>query len=372
MSTHSANRLATLRYAVLDECFTRDPNHQSGEPLPRYFKKDLLDLVNKRLKEAMPGTKPIAMRTLEKDIQDMQRIFGVRIVRYHEHKKAFYAYAQRGMTIRAAALTGAESARLTSAVEICNRFAGDEQRKWLPWALAILKYTFHLDEQAMRSRRNQTQASAWSIDPSLEFPGQVDIQRVLGGMPIGKWVAIQCVDGTSISFFTEHIHSAGRQQFLCGIERQLDAQGAEAILLRVLAWDEIRSVEALDNPAKSSAEQSPRNWAEWCRQRKEVRSGTWTSLETWDQSPDEVRIWFSEDRAAELHRIKWHPSQHPKTERAAGGEIFTFDLVTDEALISGVFREGMKAQLLEPLELRDTIRDIMGAWPRMYDAMFGP
>lgn len=372
MSTHSANRLATLRYAVLDECFTRDPKHQSGEPLPRYFKKDLLELVNKRLKEAMPGTKPIAMRTLEKDIQDMQRIFGVRIVRYHEHKKAFYAYAQRGMTIRAAALTGAETARLTSAVEICSRFAGDEQRKWLPWALALLKYTFHLDEPGLRSRRNQTQSSAWSIDPSLQFPGQVEIQRVLGGLPLGKWSVIHCVDGTSISFFPEHIHSSGRQQFVCGVELQLDAAGAEVIVLRVLAWDEIRTVETLENPAKSSADPPSRDWAQWCRLRKEVRSGTWTSLEAWNQAPDEVRIWFAASRAAELHRVKWHPSQHAKTEGAAGGEIFTFDLVNDEALISGVLGEGTKAQLLEPLELRDSIRDIMGTWPRMYDAMFGP
>lgn len=372
MSTQSANRLATLRYAVLDECFTRDPNHRSGEPLPRYFKKDLLELVNKRLKEAMPGTKPIAMRTLEKDIQDMQRIFGVHIVRYHEHKKAFYAYAQRGMTIRAAALTGAETARLTAAVEICNRFAGDEHKKWLPWALAILKYTFHLDEQGMRSRRNQTAASAWSIDSNLQFPSQVDFQRVLAGLPLGKWAAVHCVDGTSISFFPEHIHSGARQQFVCGIERQVDAEGVEVIVMRVLAWDEIRSAEKLENPTKSRAEQTPRNWVEWCQHRKEVRSGAWTDLDAWSRATDEVRIWFAEDRAQELHRVKWHPSQHLKTERAAGGEIFTFDLVNDEALMQGVLGEGMKAQLLEPLELRDAIRDTMSTWPRMYDAMFGP
>jgi len=72
------NRLALLRYSILDTCFA-SPEGTPKERLARgkgkdqepggntlMFKEDLLDLVNKRLQEAVPGTKPIAMRTLEK------------------------------------------------------------------------------------------------------------------------------------------------------------------------------------------------------------------------------------------------------------------------------------------------------------------
>jgi len=372
MASPSASRLATLRYAVLDECFARDPNRPAGEPLPRHFKQDLLDLVNQRLKEAIPGTKPIAMRTLEKDIQDMQRIFGVKIVRYHEKKRAWYSYAQEGMSIRAGGLTGAESSKLTGALNICNRFAGDEAKAWLPWAIALLKHGFHLDAGSLKSRRNQTEAKGWTVGHPQRFPTAALLERVKGELVVGDWHALRLVDQTVISFLPEHLHSGRAGDFICGVERRVSEKGEPVLVLRVLDWVDLVSTEHLSDADHFKGEHQGRDWATWCAQRYDVRPGEWQDFQSWAQAAEEVRVWFAQDRANQLKRRSWHPSQELMSEKAAGGEILTFRLVADDSLISGILSEGTSAQLLEPLQLRDELRDLMGVWPRAYDAMFGP
>ena len=372
MASSTASRLATLRYAVLDECFARDPNRPAGEPLPRHFKQDLLDLVNKRLKEAIPGTKPIAMRTLEKDIQDMQRIFGVKIVRYHEKKRAWYSYAQEGMSIRAGGLTGAEASKLTGALEICNRFAGDEAKSWLPWALALLKHGFHLEAGSMKPRRNQTESKGWTVGHPQRFPAAALLERVKGGLVLGDWHALRLADQTVISFLPEHLHSGLSGDFVCGVERRLGESGEPMLVLRVLDWVDVISVEHLSDADHFKGEHQGRNWASWCAERFDVRAGEWLDFQTWAQGVEEVRIWFAQERADQLKSRVWHPSQEARYEKAAEGEILTFRLVVDESLTSAILGEGSKAQLLEPLSLRDELRDLMATWPRAYDAMFGP
>lgn len=372
MPTPSASRLATLRYAVLDECFARDPERPAGEPLPRFFKQDLLDLVNKRLKEAIPGTKAIAMRTLEKDIQDMQRLFGVKIVRYHEKKRAWYSYAQEGMTIRAGGLTGAESSKLTGALEICDRFAGNEGTKWLPWALALLRHSFHLDANSLKARRNQTEAQGWSIGQPHRFPSVAVLEHIRDGLHLGDWHALRLKDGTAISYLPEHLHSGRDTDVVCGMERRIDENGEPMLVMRVLDWLEIETIEHMSDADHFKGTHQGRSWPQWCAHRFAVRPGEWSTFREWNAAPEEVRIWFSQPRAQQLQFRPWHASQSPRVEAAAGGQIFTFLLVADDALRSAVLAEARDAQLLEPLEMRNEIRDLMGVWPRAYDAMFGP
>ncbi|MGB1075728.1 MAG: WYL domain-containing protein [Flavobacteriales bacterium] len=372
MSVSSARRLTTLRYAVLDECFTRPPGRNPSEPLPRHFKSDLLNLVNQRLREAIPGTKPIAMRTLEKDIQDMQRLFGVKIVRYHEKKRVWYSYAQDGMTIRAAGLTGSEASTLTGALEICSRFTGNQDKAWLPWALEMLRHHFHLDDAQQASRRNQKEAHGWSVGTANRFPAQPELQRILHGLKLGEWCALRLKDKSLLSFLPEHFHFGSHGEFVCGVENRLNADGAVEWWMRVLDWTQIASIESLTEVPKSRDKDRGRIWSDWCRRRFSIRPGEWADENVWNPEAEEVRIWFANDRARELMRRPWHSSQEIRTETAAGGEIFTFHLVVDDSLISAVLSEGPRAQWLEPLATRNDIRDMMVNWPAMYAPMFGP
>jgi hypothetical protein len=116
----------------LDACFVWGDPTQSDMPEPpkRLFKPELLERVNALLKEASPGIKPIAMRTLEKDIADMQVLYGVEIVKHSDHKRAYYAYSEFGMSIGSGALTAEEKAQLHGVLGNLSRFRGAEGFEW--------------------------------------------------------------------------------------------------------------------------------------------------------------------------------------------------------------------------------------------------
>ena len=73
----SPERNVQLRYIILDACMAQAARDESVV----WTKEALLQEVNRQLREDNPSTKPIAMRTLEKDIVDMESTYGLRIIR---------------------------------------------------------------------------------------------------------------------------------------------------------------------------------------------------------------------------------------------------------------------------------------------------
>ena len=112
------NRLAFLRYIVIDECLAEATCQNQTVPMPGVsrrklmHKQDLLAAVNARIAEFSAHTKPIAMRTLEKDLVDVQKLFGVKILKLSHHRRAHYRYARVGMSIRDAALSADQALAL--------------------------------------------------------------------------------------------------------------------------------------------------------------------------------------------------------------------------------------------------------------------
>ena len=93
------NRLAFLRYIVIDECLVEATRQNEtvtdagGVTAKLMHKQDLLAAVNARIAEFSEHTKPIAMRTLEKDIVDMETMYGLRIERGRVGGKVHLTYA---------------------------------------------------------------------------------------------------------------------------------------------------------------------------------------------------------------------------------------------------------------------------------------
>ena len=100
------HRHAFLRYIVIDECLVQpvkdseDAASGKSEEESLWYKEDLLAAINQRISAFSPHAKPIAMRTLEKDLVDMQSLFGVEILKLSQNRRAHYRYAKSGMSIR--------------------------------------------------------------------------------------------------------------------------------------------------------------------------------------------------------------------------------------------------------------------------------
>ena len=106
LAMNSSHRLVFLRYIVIDECLFQATNQDSnaeGEKI--WFKEDLLEEINTRIADFSVHTKPIAMRTLEKDLVDMQMLFDVKVRKLSRNRRAHYCYERPGMSIRHSALS---------------------------------------------------------------------------------------------------------------------------------------------------------------------------------------------------------------------------------------------------------------------------
>ena len=75
-----------LRYIILDACMAQ----AARDNTVIWTKKALLSEVNRQAREDNPATKPIAMRTLEKDIVDMETTYGLCIVRARTKRKSTF------------------------------------------------------------------------------------------------------------------------------------------------------------------------------------------------------------------------------------------------------------------------------------------
>lgn len=84
-----------------------------------------------------------------------------------------------------------------------------------------------------------------------------------------------------------------------------------------------------------------------------------------DEKTLQVRVRFSGEIARAVRDRIWHPSQ--KIEQAADGKIIlSFEAGGAMEIVSWLLSYGDKAELLEPIELRETVQSAVAAMVKMY------
>jgi len=366
------NRLALLRYSILDACFSspegtpRDRMKRGGrtnaEPGGNtlMFKEDLLDLVNRRLQEAVPGTKPIAMRTLEKDLVDMQELYGVKIVKHSLHKRAWYSYASAGMSIRKGKLTGGELARLEGGLGVLGRFQETPGFEWLRFVDGRIRFEFGLvapsKSRAAKSLGNRGQ---WVGGIQQGTTGEV-WDTVLQALAAGSWAEVVAEEGP-LHLRIEAVGEAGGELLLAGTVQT----GPDQYERAVFDLAAVSRVQLLSEaPATAPASEA---WAH------PLRAVNASSVDPEDVGEAvELRIWFSGEALHGCDHRPFNAEPVGKPEAAAGGQILTYQLVPGPAWARRLWSFGPGAQLLEPLELRMQLAAQVEQMRAGYAKLFGP
>lgn len=367
----SPERLAYLRYRILDACLFIPVHSESEEPIPpvpshRWSKLELLDEVNAQLRSVNPHLKPIAMRTMEKDFFDMERLFGVKIAKTYEGKKPHYHYAKPGMSIASVNLSQAESAHVQGFLDVMKRYR--DQMGWEWW-----------NESEARLRNGL---------------GFVDTRNEHGIHPVimdaeitrkhAQWFAkaMEFMQRGSLVRMALDAKDNGVERYAMVIERMLKQQGDWLLLGH--AWDaegreyyplivrlnDVRSMEAaIGETTGSWPTIGLLNWDSFISKRMHLTPGV---IKSNDDLVETIRIWMDADLGQLFLLDPFHNSQDMRIEQAASGFIFTMHLVPDESFVQAILRWGKRAQVLEPAELRHQLRLETQKMSAQYQPMFGP
>lgn len=371
------NRLALLRYHILDACFVWGDPTQSDmlEPPKRLFKPELLERVNALLKEASPGIKPIAMRTLEKDIADMQVLYGVEIVKHSDHKRAYYAYSEFGMSIGSGALTAEEKAQLHGVLGNLSRFRGAEGFEWWTEMEALLRHRF--DVVAPQKKATKKRGVSQHVQRQI-FP-RVQEKSALRWLE-GAVSALQLNMPARVGFTTSDAERSERHSML--IENLVEETAGWLVL--ALVWDDeaqeaFRLVLPLDSITswddvlvdvpEGLKDAIPFAWSRYIDQRFALVPGV---VKDADEKPVAMRLWFENKTASRYLTQPFHTSQDPRIERSGNGVAIQVNLVPNAPFIQWILHHGAAAQVLEPASLREMMGLETRKMAQSYAKMFGP
>lgn len=133
------NRKASLRYQVLDRCFS--------DTSKDYFMKDLIEAVSNELDEYR--LEPVVERTIQRDIATMKRKHGIELREDLKGGKTgremIYRYVDPDFSIYKKEISPAEAKQLRDTIEMLRRFKGMPNWKDLELVLVWLKVNFGLD-----------------------------------------------------------------------------------------------------------------------------------------------------------------------------------------------------------------------------------
>jgi len=136
MATH---KNATIRYQALDKCF-RNPGR-------KYFIEDLIEACNDALFDVEPTSSGIKRRQVYKDIKFMQdsRGFNAPIESYKEGRRTYYRYSELNFSINNQPLNEQEAQQLKESLLTLSRLKGMPQFEWVEEMRLRLDQSFKLD-----------------------------------------------------------------------------------------------------------------------------------------------------------------------------------------------------------------------------------
>ena len=359
----SPERNVQLRYIILDACMAQAARDESVV----WTKEALLQEVNRQLREDNPSTKPIAMRTLEKDIVDMETTYGLRIKRARLAGKVHFAYASGTEGMHRANLNENEVALAHRFIQAMDRFKGAPAWDW--WLHSRLALQGQLGLIGSRLPDEEWQPRV------LESPLSKDERRWYETL---VYAAFDCTPlrmafapgmGDRLERVAYRVDRLVPQaDGVMALGTAWDAE-AESFFQLIVQLDEITSLDAVAVEWPEAKEPEAFNWDAYAGNRMALAPGVVSSAEE-DVVP--VRVWVADRLAQRFLKEPMHGSQDMRIEPAAEGIIFNLSLVPDAQFVRFALQWGSDFQVLEPDEVRHALRLATREASDRYAPMFGP
>lgn len=324
----ATNKHATIRYHALDKCFSNFARN--------YYIEDLIEACNKALYEFDGATDGIRRRQVFDDIKFMESDQGwaVPLVKHKDGRRVYYRYADRNFTIKNQPVNESEIEQIRDSLNILKRFEGIPQFEWLEELSVRLEATFG-------KRIASNPIVGFEQNPYLK--GLSFFTQLFNAITNKRALRVeyQSFKHTEASTFIIHpyyLKQYNSRWFLFGHNQEQDA-------LNNLALDRIIAVTETN---KQYIENESINFNEYFDDVIGV---------TVDETKPVEKILLKIDKELwpYIETKPIHGSQKVK-ERADDYVLIELQLRINYELVSTIFSLGEGVQVVEPVELKETIR----------------
>jgi predicted DNA-binding transcriptional regulator YafY len=324
----STNKNATIRYQALDKCF-RNPGK-------RYYIDDLIDTCNEALLDIDPNSTGVKRRQVYDDIKFMQdsKGFDAPIESIKDGRKAFYRYTDLSFSINNQPLNEQEAQQLKESLLTLSRFKGMPQFEWVDEMKARLEQTFHL----------KTADNILSFEENPYLTGREHIGDIYNAIVNQRVLKITYKPFKTDKKLTFEIHPYHLKQFnnrwfLFGLNNEYHN-------LTNLALDRIQGITDSNIKYKQN---SDIDFSEY------FEDVIGVSVDSGRQ-PEKVVLKVNEELLPYMVSKPIHGSQ--KIKKNDEGEIIVeLELQLNYELESLLLSFGEKAEVIEPKELRESIKE---------------
>lgn len=328
----STNKHAIIRYQTLDKCFAN-----SGK---RYYIEDLLETCNEAIYNFDETSDGIKIRQLYDDIKFMESEQGwsIPLEKVKDGRRAFYRYEEASFSINNQPLNDAEAEQLKSAMLVLTRFKGMPQFEWVQELIPKLDKTFNLytdsNQEIISFDNNQFLKGTDFISPLFE--AIQNKQTLLINYKSFKSKVVQ-----NIIFHPYHLKQYNNRWFLFGKHNEFSN-------LTNLALDRIQTV----NQASISFDESELvDFEEYFDDFIGVTKPNEFQLTT-------IVLKASNQLAPYIKTKPLHGSQK-MIEQSNNNFIFSIDVIPNFELKKLLLSFGNEITVIEPLELKNEIIEIL-------------
>ncbi len=322
----AGNKHALTRYRVLDACFSSS--------VKKYYAEDLIKKCNEALSERYPsGAVTISRRTFFDDLNDLDELvseYGVEILRLNDGRKKYYRYSEDDFSLFTKGFTDNELVSLKETIQTLQQFKGLPSFPWMTNMVNKLE-----DKLTLKS---STQGIL-SIEENTDYVG-IDwlkdcFDAIIHQQPLK--VEYRNFDDKAFTWTIHpyYIKQYNSRWFLLGMNPE---------------FGRISNVplDRIDNIDPVHIDFIPNTEIDFDRYFDEVIGVTLSR-----EPARQVQLKFSPKRLQYILTKPIHKSQvcaDPKT------GIVTITVVLNKELESLILNYGPDVEVLEPAELRDTVK----------------
>lgn len=324
----SVNKNALLRYKVLDRCF-RNPGR-------KYFWEDLLEEVNKELKEFNGPESTIEKRQLYNDMNFMESEQGwaIPLKRHKVGKKVYYRYEDTEFSISNEPLNENEVNQIEAAISVFSRFAGAPQFEWVQEMIPVLQ-----DRLGLKGNSKEV----ISLESNIDLKGLEYLNLIYEAIINEKVLKVVYQDFKSeksfeLTFHPHFLKQYNNRWFVFGLNEEFDVPTWN------LALDRINNIEQ----AHLEYIQSDIDWNEYFFDIIGVTRPESGKVE-------EVVLEFTKEQAPYVITKPLHPTQKYKwiDEKL----IVEIEVIPNYELETLILSFGEKVKALKPASFKQSIEN---------------